>query len=58
VDEEIFFKVVEAAFGERRKTLRNSLSRRLNIPGIDSEVVTNALEVAGIDPMRRGRLFP
>jgi len=54
VDEEIFFKVVEAAFGERRKTLRNSLSRRLNIPGIDSEVVTNALEVAGIDPMRRG----
>lgn len=54
VDEELFFKVVEAAFGERRKTLKNSLSRRLDIPGIDPEVIAKALEVTGIDPMRRG----
>jgi len=54
VDEEFFFKVVEAAFGERRKTLKNSLSRRLNIPGINAEVIAKALEVAEIDPMRRG----
>lgn len=54
VDEELFFKVVEAAFGERRKTLKNSLSRRLDIPGVDPEVIAKALEVTGIDPMRRG----
>ena len=54
VDEELFFKVVEAAFGERRKTLKNSLSRRLDIPGTDPEVIAKALEVTGIDPMRRG----
>ena len=54
VDEELFFKVVEAAFGERRKTLKNSLSRRRDIPGIDPEVIAKALEVTGIDPMRRG----
>ena len=53
-DEAFFFKVVEAAFGERRKTLRNSLSRRLNISGIDTEAIDKALEVTGIDPMRRG----
>jgi len=54
VDETFFFKVVEAAFGERRKTIKNSLSRRLNIPGITSEVIEKALELAGIDSMRRG----
>lgn len=53
-DEEFLFKVVEAAFGERRKTLKNSLRRRLSIPGISSEVIDKALEVTGIDPMRRG----
>lgn len=53
-DEAFFFKVVEAAFGERRKTLKNSLKRRLNLPGINSEVLDKALEVTGIDSMRRG----
>ena len=53
-DEAFFFKVVEAAFGERRKTVRNSLSRRLKIQGLDSEAIDQALKETGIDPMRRG----
>lgn len=53
-DEAFFFKVVEAAFGERRKTVRNSLSRRLKIQGSDSEAIDQALKETGIDPMRRG----
>lgn len=53
-DEAFFFKVVEAAFGERRKTLKNSLKRRLAYPGIDIEAIHKAMEAAGIDSMRRG----
>lgn len=53
-DEAMFFKVVEAAFGERRKTIRNSLKGRLALPGIPTDAIDGALEQAGIDPMRRG----
>ena len=53
-DEGMFFKVVEAAFGERRKTLKNSLKRRLALPGLTLEIIEKALEDINIDPMRRG----
>jgi 16S rRNA (adenine1518-N6/adenine1519-N6)-dimethyltransferase len=53
-DESLFFKVVESAFGERRKTLRNSLKRRLAFPGITADIINKVLEEVGIDPMRRG----
>jgi len=53
-DEAAFFKVVEAAFGERRKTIRNSLKGRLALPGIPTDAIDGALEQAGIDPGRRG----
>lgn len=53
-DEALFFKVVEAAFGERRKTIRNSLKGRLVFPGISLDKIDAALEQAGIDPTRRG----
>lgn len=53
-DEKFFFRVVEAAFGERRKTLKNSLKRRLALPGINPDVIDKALEAVGIDPLRRG----
>lgn len=44
-DEELFFKVVKAAFSQRRKTLPNSLSAGLQISKL---TVTNALNRANI----------
>ncbi|CAG1009956.1 Ribosomal RNA small subunit methyltransferase A [Burkholderiales bacterium] len=44
-DAERFARVVAAAFGQRRKTLRNAL---------DGVVAPAAFAAAGIDPMRRG----
>ncbi|TYP57372.1 16S rRNA (adenine(1518)-N(6)/adenine(1519)-N(6))-dimethyltransferase RsmA [Thermosediminibacter litoriperuensis] len=49
-DERLFFRVVEAAFGERRKTVRNSLISRL---GLSPGDVEEALGRAGIDGTRR-----
>lgn len=45
-----FFRLAKAGFGQKRKTLRNSLSSDLRLS--TSEVET-ALAKAGIDPMRR-----
>lgn len=53
-DEAMFFKVVEAAFGERRKTLRNSLLSRLSFAGLSRERIDLALKKANIEPTRRG----
>lgn len=44
-DEELFFKVVKAAFSQRRKTLPNSLSAGLQISKL---TVTNALNRANV----------
>lgn len=49
-DEKLFFRVVKAAFGQRRKTLANALRGA----GFPKEQVRDALEAAGIDPVRRG----
>ena len=48
-DEDHFFKVVRAAFGQRRKTLLNSLGST----GAPKSVLAEALEEAGIDKSRR-----
>ncbi len=48
--EEEFFQVVHAAFSQRRKTLVNSLSHGLHL---DKTVVTECLEVLGINPVQR-----
>ncbi len=53
LSEEIFFKVVRASFQQRRKTLRNSLSKSPELP-ISKEQVEEALEAAGINPQLRG----
>jgi 16S rRNA (adenine1518-N6/adenine1519-N6)-dimethyltransferase len=45
-----FFRVVAAGFGQRRKTLLNSLTAGL---ALDRPYITAALVVAGIDPPRR-----
>lgn len=51
-DEEAFFKVVRASFGQRRKTLLNALAG--SALGLHREACQRALENAGIDPGRRG----
>ena len=50
-DERLLFQIVKAAFGKRRKTLRNALSRS-NLWFGDKRI-SGALERAGIDPRRR-----
>ncbi|MDP2862491.1 MAG: 16S rRNA (adenine(1518)-N(6)/adenine(1519)-N(6))-dimethyltransferase RsmA [Desulfobacterales bacterium] len=50
-DEKFFFSVIKAAFGKRRKTLKNSLSG--SELGIDAQTAVSALNIAGIDPARR-----
>lgn len=49
-DEQLFFAVVRAGFGQRRKTLLNSLSAGL---ALDKQQVGAALQAAGIEPGRR-----
>jgi 16S rRNA (adenine1518-N6/adenine1519-N6)-dimethyltransferase len=50
-DEAFLFRVVRAAFGQRRKTLRNALSGGdLGLSASEAEI---GLEAAGIDPTRR-----
>ena len=50
-DEDLLFKVIKAAFGNRRKTLKNALSAAgLQI---ESQMARQALSAAGIDPTRR-----
>ena len=50
-DEDHFFRVIKAAFGNRRKILKNSLAAsELNI---DANAAQTILERSGIDPVRR-----
>ena len=49
VDQEVFSKVVAAAFGQRRKTLRNALSEVLS---------EEAIRAAGVDPGARAETLP
>ncbi len=46
----LFFKTVKAAFGQRRKTILNSLSNGL---GLEKEKVAAAVENAGLSPADR-----
>lgn len=50
VSEKLFFRVVKAAFSQRRKTLANTLKAA----GLSAEQAKALLETAGIDLMRRG----
>jgi 16S rRNA (adenine1518-N6/adenine1519-N6)-dimethyltransferase len=51
-DEKIFFLVVRAAFGQRRKTLLNALTGAKIF--FAKEKWENVLHILGIDPKRRG----
>jgi 16S rRNA (adenine1518-N6/adenine1519-N6)-dimethyltransferase len=50
VNERVFFRVVKAAFAQRRKTLSNTLKTT----GVPAETLRIILEKAGIDGTRRG----
>lgn len=52
-DQKLFFRLIRAAFGNRRKTLSNALSSALK-DRYSKEQILRGLELAGIDPMRRG----
>ncbi|MEN6520762.1 MAG: 16S rRNA (adenine(1518)-N(6)/adenine(1519)-N(6))-dimethyltransferase RsmA [Armatimonadota bacterium] len=52
-DEGLFFKIVRASFGQRRKTLLKSLSGSPDL-GWTRETAGKVLETAKIDPVRRG----
>ena len=49
-DERIFFRVVKAAFAQRRKTFSNSMKTT----GLSKEQIATNFEQAGIDGQRRG----
>lgn len=49
-DENVFFACIKSGFGQRRKTLLNSLS---GVMGLSKEQVSIVLERAGIDGIRR-----
>lgn len=51
VDEKILARVVQAAFGRRRKTLRNALAG--NLLSLDTDTAVQALQACHIDPRRR-----
>lgn len=51
IDEKMLFKVIRGSFGQRRKTILNSLSSNL---GCSKEVIKEVLEKADIDPGIRG----
>jgi 16S rRNA (adenine1518-N6/adenine1519-N6)-dimethyltransferase len=50
-DPEFFFRLVKAAFGQRRKTLLNALSNGLFMP---KEEILKALAAVEIEPSVRG----
>ena len=49
-DENAFFRCVKASFGQRRKTLLNSLA---GFYGADKQMISQALRSASVDPARR-----
>ena len=52
-DQKMFFRLIRAAFGNRRKTLSNALSSALK-DRYSKEQILSVLEGAGVDPTRRG----
>ena len=50
-DEKFLFDVIKAAFGKRRKTLKNALTQ--SQLSLKNEDILSGLEISGIDPFRR-----
>ena len=54
-DEELLFRIVRAAFNQRRKTLVNALASQ--VPGVTKEDVEKTLTVLGYDTRIRGEVL-
>ncbi|HBQ64108.1 MAG TPA: 16S rRNA (adenine(1518)-N(6)/adenine(1519)-N(6))-dimethyltransferase [Clostridiales bacterium] len=52
-DPSLYFRIVKAAFGQRRKTLANALTNAPDM-GMDRQQISMLLAKADIDPVRRG----
>lgn len=52
-NKKLFFNIVKSAFGQRRKTLLNALSKSPYI-SVEKEVIVSAIEDAGLAPDIRG----
>lgn len=52
-DQKKFFQIVKSAFGQRRKTLRNALSKSPYL-ALEKERIQSALSQLGLDPAIRG----
>lgn len=52
-NEKVFFRVVKAAFGQRRKTIANAMKGA----GFAPEAIAAAMEKCGLDSKRRGETF-
>ena len=52
-NEELFFSIVKASFGKRRKTLSNALGSSIELKW-DKGKANAVLQAANIDPGRRG----
>lgn len=52
-NKKLFFNIVKSAFGQRRKTLLNALSKSPYI-SVEKEIIVSAMEKAGIAPDIRG----
>ena len=50
INPDIFFAAIKAGFGQRRKTLLNSLT---GLYGMDRQQIIKTLDTSGIDPARR-----
>lgn len=50
LDKDMFFQCVKAGFGQRRKTLLNSIT---GVEGVNKEIAKEALEACGIEVSRR-----
>lgn len=55
IDEKLMFKVVKSAFGQRRKTVLNALSG--GYLELDKDIIRDVLEIAEIDPKKRGEVL-
>ena len=54
-DEELMFRLIRAAFNQRRKTLVNAAGSQ--VPGVSRETVENVLRSLGYDPRIRGEVL-
>ena len=56
IDEKLFFHIVKCAFGQRRKTLLNSLYNQSKL-GLSKEMLTEAIQSVGLDERVRGEIL-